>query len=232
MRGRRIDDAAPFARLHARHGGADGMKRRRQIDRDDLVPFLDREFLDRRDVLNAGIVDEDVERAESLLGRVDHVGNFGGLGHVGRRIGRLHAEILFDAGALFFDRGGIAEAIDGDVGALPRRERAHRPSPMPDVEPVTSAFFPFSMIIPKFKALRLRREARVTHCSSCAKRRQCETLCAAAQYLKSEVPALWCYRENRYKIVTMAKLPAAWCGPLMAQDMTRASGLSGARPRS
>ena len=64
----RVDDAAPAARLHARHGGADGVEGGGQIDGDDLVPLLDRELLDRRDVLDAGIVDEDVDGAERLLG--------------------------------------------------------------------------------------------------------------------------------------------------------------------
>ena len=42
-----VDDAAPFALLHAGHRGADGVERRRQVDGDDRVPFLDREILDR-----------------------------------------------------------------------------------------------------------------------------------------------------------------------------------------
>ena len=63
----RVDDAAPLARLHARHRGADGMEGGRQVDGDDLVPFLDREILHRRDELDARIVDEDVDAAERLL---------------------------------------------------------------------------------------------------------------------------------------------------------------------
>ena len=82
------------------------------------VPFLDREFLDRRDVLDAGIVDEHVDRAERLLGGLDHVGDLGRLGHVGGRIDRLDAEILLDAGALLLDRGLVAEAVDHHVGAV------------------------------------------------------------------------------------------------------------------
>ncbi len=87
MRRGRVDDAAPAALLHAGHGGANAMKRRRQIDRDDRVPFLDRKLLDRRDELDAGIVDENVDRAEGLLAERDHFGDLGGLGHVG---GRMH----------------------------------------------------------------------------------------------------------------------------------------------
>jgi hypothetical protein len=51
---------------------------------------------------------------------------------------------------------------------------------MPEVEPVTNAVFPFSMII-----LNSRRRALAESAGFhdfCAKRRQFETLCAAAQY--------------------------------------------------
>ena len=55
----------------------------RQIDGDDGVPFLDREILDIGHVLDAGIVDQHVERAEFLFGGGDHGGDLGRLGHVG-----------------------------------------------------------------------------------------------------------------------------------------------------
>jgi hypothetical protein len=55
-------------RAFIRQRGADGVEGGGQVDRDDLVPFLDRELLDRRDELDAGIVDEDVDRAELGLG--------------------------------------------------------------------------------------------------------------------------------------------------------------------
>ena len=54
-----------------------------QIDRDDLVPFLDRELLDRRDELDAGIVDQHVERAEGLFAGLHHGGRSRRLAHVG-----------------------------------------------------------------------------------------------------------------------------------------------------
>ena len=63
-----VDDAAPFARLHARHGSAASMERGGEVDGDDLVPFLDREILDRINMLNAGVVDQHIHRAERLLG--------------------------------------------------------------------------------------------------------------------------------------------------------------------
>ena len=84
MRRRRIDDAAPALFLHQRHGGADAVKCRRQIDRDDRIPFLDRKILDRRDELDAGIVDENIDRAERAFTERDHRRDLGGLGHVGR----------------------------------------------------------------------------------------------------------------------------------------------------
>ena len=52
--------------------------------------------------------------------------------------------------ALHFDRGLVAKAVDGDVGAL-RRKRAGKAKPMPEVEPVTSAVFPFSMTISQIR---------------------------------------------------------------------------------
>ena len=63
-----------------------------------------------------------------------------------RRIDRLDAELLFDPGALFLDVGGRAEAVDQDVGAVLGKSRA-MPSPIPEVEPVTTAFFPLSMVV-------------------------------------------------------------------------------------
>ena len=46
------------------------------------------------------------------------VGDFGGLGHVGARVDRLHAELFLDAGALLLDRRLVAEAVDGEVAAF------------------------------------------------------------------------------------------------------------------
>jgi hypothetical protein len=42
------------------------MKGRRQIDRNDGVPFVDRELIDRGNVLDARVVHEDVDRPEFL----------------------------------------------------------------------------------------------------------------------------------------------------------------------
>ncbi len=121
-----VDDPAPLARLHAGQRGADRMEGRAHVDRDDLVPLLDREFLDRRDELDAGIVDEDVDRAELALGIRDHLGDLVALGHVGGRIERLDAELGLDAGPLLFDRGGIAETVDHQRRAFARESPRDR----------------------------------------------------------------------------------------------------------
>ena len=62
----------PTSGLHRWQGGTNRVKGRGQVDRDDFIPFLDREGLDRRDMLNAGVVDQDVDRPERFLRLVDH----------------------------------------------------------------------------------------------------------------------------------------------------------------
>jgi hypothetical protein len=118
VRGGGRDDTAPFLRLHARYGGADRMEGGGKIDRNDRVPFLDRKVLDRRDELYAGVVDENIDRTELALSVSDHGRNFRGLAHVGAVIKRLDAEVLFDGGAFFLDRSGVAHAIDHDIRAV------------------------------------------------------------------------------------------------------------------
>jgi hypothetical protein len=93
-------------------------ERRREVDGEDLVPLLDREVLDRRDELDAGVVDQDVHRAERLLGVGDHAGDLGWLGHVGGGVPGLDLEVGLDPGALGLDVLGFAEAVDGDVRPL------------------------------------------------------------------------------------------------------------------
>ncbi len=147
MRRGGIDDAAPAALLHAGHRGADGVKRRGQVDGDDRVPFLDRELLDRRHELDAGIVDEHVDRAEGLFAERDHFGDFGGLGHVGGRVHRLDLEVGLDGGAFLLDVGGRAQMpLITILAPAPAKARAMA-SPMPLVEPVTTAVLPVKIPI-------------------------------------------------------------------------------------
>ena len=130
MRRRRADDAAPFARLHAGNDGADRVEGCGEPDRDDGVPFVDREFLDRRDVLNARIVDQDVDRPGNLRGLADHGGDLGGLGHVGGIVECLDAELGFEAGPDLLDLVLVAEAVDHHVRLL-GGERARHGEPDP-----------------------------------------------------------------------------------------------------
>jgi hypothetical protein len=49
---------------HAGHRQARGVERRAQVDGDDRVPAFGRKVLDRRHMLDAGVVDQDVDAAE------------------------------------------------------------------------------------------------------------------------------------------------------------------------
>ena len=59
-----VDDAAEALLLHVRQRGGGAVEHGRQVQRDDGVPLLDREVLDRRGVLDAGVVDQDVDATE------------------------------------------------------------------------------------------------------------------------------------------------------------------------
>ena len=83
MRGGDIDDASPAVLFHVGHRQPAGVKCAREVDGDNRIPLVDREFLDRIDVLNAGIVDQDVDRSELGTGLIDHVFDLVGIGDVG-----------------------------------------------------------------------------------------------------------------------------------------------------
>jgi hypothetical protein len=74
-------------------------------------------------VLNARVVEQDVERAELVRGGADHFGDVGRLAHISGRVTCFHSEIFLDPGTDFFDLGLIAEAVEHDFGAV-LRERA------------------------------------------------------------------------------------------------------------
>ena len=91
---------------------------RGKIDGDDGVPLVGRKVLDRRDMLDAGVVDEDVDRTHLGFGVGDHRLDFGALGHVGRVVESLDPELLLDFDALGLDRRLVAEAVDDDIRAF------------------------------------------------------------------------------------------------------------------
>ena len=79
---------------------------------DNRIPFLGREILDRRDMLDTGIVNEDVDRAE-LVGAAFIIRfDLGGLGHVGAVVDR--SESL----ASLVDIVRVAEAVDHQLRAF------------------------------------------------------------------------------------------------------------------
>jgi len=78
-----IDDAPPAVLFHIRHRKPAGMQCARQINGDNRIPLVDREFLDRVDVLNAGIVHQYIDTAEFGAGPVHHVFDLVRIGDVG-----------------------------------------------------------------------------------------------------------------------------------------------------
>jgi hypothetical protein len=81
--GRDIDDAAPLLRAHRRQHGLRAEKGRFQIDRDRQIEIAFGEVVDATDDGDAGIVDEDVNRAERRSDVSNHFCDAGGLRHVG-----------------------------------------------------------------------------------------------------------------------------------------------------
>ena len=81
--------------------------------------FSAREILDRRDELDAGVVDQDVDRAE-LFGCASSIiaAIFVGLGHVGAVVERLDAEFASRCRRARSRWPRVAEAVDHDVGAF------------------------------------------------------------------------------------------------------------------
>ena len=121
MGGRGLDDAAPFAVLHPGEGETRRVEGGVEVERDDEVPFVERKFLDRRDMLHAGIVDEDIHPAERIGGVLHHRFDLVDLGQVMAGIERLRAGERFEALPFLFDRVLIAEAVDDDVRAFARQ---------------------------------------------------------------------------------------------------------------
>ena len=75
-----VDDAAAFAEVL--DGGLGGEQKAEHVDVEDLVVVLFGDGFDRRELVDAGVVDQDVEAAELLDGCVDDALRLGGLGDV------------------------------------------------------------------------------------------------------------------------------------------------------
>ncbi len=103
-----VDDPAPARRLHVRHGEAAGVKGAGKVEGNDLVPLLDRKVLDRGDVLDAGVVDQHVDRPGLFHQLFDALGG----GQV--RPAVACTQLLAQGG----DRIGIAKAVEHHLGAF------------------------------------------------------------------------------------------------------------------
>ena len=97
------------------------MKRGRQVDRDHRIPTLFRKIDDLGDVLNAGIVDQDVDRAEFAHRIHDELSDLGRLRHVCGGVADADAVLLGDTVAQPLDRRRIAKAVQHHIAALGRQ---------------------------------------------------------------------------------------------------------------
>ena len=117
------------------------------------IPLVDREFLDRIDMLNAGIVDQNVDRPELGAGLIDHVFDLVGIGDVGAPIHHADIVLALEIADDFLDFVGRAKTVEHDIGAL-SGERGRDPKCDSLVEPVTMAVLParisFPLKPPKF----------------------------------------------------------------------------------
>ena len=121
MRRRHVDDAAEALALHRRQRQPRGVEGGREVDREDRVPPVDREVVDRRHMLDAGVVDQQVDGAELRQRLAHHVLDGLGPAHVGAVVAHLHVVLLGEFGAQRFDLALVAEAVEDDVGALGRQ---------------------------------------------------------------------------------------------------------------
>ena len=71
MRGGDVDNPPPLSRLHRRQCCGGRVECRGKVDRNDPVPLLDGELVNRRDMLDTGIVDENVDAAEFFYRDLD-----------------------------------------------------------------------------------------------------------------------------------------------------------------
>ena len=114
----------PALLVHVRQGAADQPERRLQHQPEDVGEPVDGELVHRRDVLQAGVVHQDVDGEVERVDRLE-VGQVDGDGRAADLLGhRL---------------GGLGVAVDHeDVGAVGGQALAHA-RPMPDAPPVISA---------------------------------------------------------------------------------------------
>jgi len=120
------------------------VKRRRQIDREHRVPAFLGEVDNRRNMLDPGVVDEDVDGAELARRLADEAADLRGLRHVGREVQGAHAM----RSASPARSRSIAAGSPKPLMTMSHPSAAIAvaiPSPIPLVEPVTTAVLPFNI---------------------------------------------------------------------------------------
>ena len=135
-----VDDAAPVALDHLALRGARAQKRAPQMHRGDRVPILVGHLVDQIVAGDAGIVDEDVERAEPLGDLLDHRLDLGGYRDIGLEADRRDAMPSGDRSAVASAPAPSRSAIA--IAAPSSASRSAVASPMPRAPPVTSATRP------------------------------------------------------------------------------------------
>ena len=107
-----VDDAAPVGRFHGGQRQARGVESAAQVDGQHRVPFIDWKVFNFCNVLNAGVIHQNVDAAELVGCKFHHGFDLGGLAHVGAVVGHLHtqgADRSFGA----FD---VAKTVEHDIG--------------------------------------------------------------------------------------------------------------------
>jgi hypothetical protein len=117
MDGSDIDDAPPVAALHRRKCGANGMKCSRQIDRNDSVPAIRRKLLDRSDMLDTCVIDENIDRSEPVFGVADKRGALFGIREVGAVIMDFYFILLLKTTRKRLGFLGSRDAVDDQAAA-------------------------------------------------------------------------------------------------------------------
>src|SRR3546814_20665009 len=82
-----------------------------KIQRDDGVPELVRKVFVQVGVLNAGVIDQNIDTAQSLYRRVDEFARRARLRQVGIDVVGFHIELQLDIDPFFFDSGGVAKTV-------------------------------------------------------------------------------------------------------------------------
>ncbi len=111
-----VDDAAPLAGFHAGDDGAGEGHDGGEVHLDVAVPDFVGDFVDGLGIVDAGVVDEDVDLAEAFFGFDGEGFDGGAVGHVGDHPFDFDAEACADLGGGGGEFIGVA-AGDEDVGA-------------------------------------------------------------------------------------------------------------------